>query len=85
MTQETGVQAGIGRAEITPPVGIAHGNWGAATHSRSEGIDMPLYGNAHEFIIGSERAPSVLVVGDRRFELSRMRPGTHARLEVVPR
>ena len=52
---------------------------------RLSGIDMPLYGNAHEFIIGTERAPSVLVVGGRRFELSRMRPGTHARLEVVPR
>jgi hypothetical protein len=46
VTQETGLQAGVGRAEITPPVGIAHGNWGAATHSRSEGIDMPLYATA---------------------------------------
>jgi len=52
---------------------------------RLSGIDLPLHGNAHSFIIGTERAPSVLVVGDERFELTRMRPGTHARLEVVLR
>lgn len=52
---------------------------------RLSGLDMPLHGNVHSFIIGTERAPSVLVVGDRRFELSRLRPGAHARLEVVPR
>ncbi|HEX7040929.1 MAG TPA: DUF1850 domain-containing protein [Trueperaceae bacterium] len=49
------------------------------------GIDLPIPGNVHRFIIGSERAPSVLVVGERRYELSRMRPGEHARLEVMPR
>lgn len=37
------LQAGIARADITPPVGIAHDNWGAATHSRAEGIDLPLW------------------------------------------
>ncbi|MBL8839835.1 MAG: neutral/alkaline non-lysosomal ceramidase N-terminal domain-containing protein [Alphaproteobacteria bacterium] len=35
--------AGIGRSDITPPVGIAHINWGARTHDRAEGIDMPLW------------------------------------------
>jgi len=52
---------------------------------RLHGIDLPLHGNVHNVIIGTERAPSVLVVGDARFELSLMRPGTHARLEVVQR
>lgn len=37
------LNAGVGRAEITPPVGIAHAGWGAATHERAEGVDMPFY------------------------------------------
>ena len=35
--------AGIGRSDITPPIGIAHAGWGASTHECAEGIDMPLY------------------------------------------
>lgn len=38
--------AGAGRTDITPPVGIAHGAWGAATHQRAEGVDMPFYATA---------------------------------------
>jgi hypothetical protein len=34
---------GTARADITPPDGIAHGGWGAQTHQRAEGVDMPLY------------------------------------------
>ena len=36
------LQAGIARADITPPIGIAHANWGAQTHERATGIDLPL-------------------------------------------
>ena len=47
----TNLRAGVGRADMTPPVGIAHVNWGARVHDRAEGIDMPLYateiGRAH--------------------------------------
>ena len=38
--------AGAGRADITPPIGIAHAGWGAATHQRAEGVDMPFYATA---------------------------------------
>lgn len=34
--------AGVARADITPPIGIAHANWGAQTHERATGIDLPL-------------------------------------------
>lgn len=45
-------------------------------------LALPLYGNAHDIIIGSVSAPTVLVVGERRFELSKTHPATHARIEV---
>jgi hypothetical protein len=35
--------AGVDRCDITPPVGIAHGNWSAQVHERAEGVDLPLY------------------------------------------
>lgn len=35
--------AAVARCDITPPVGIAHGNWSAQVHERAEGVDLPLY------------------------------------------
>ena len=35
-------RAGVARRDITPPVGIYHRMWGAATHDRSTGIHRPL-------------------------------------------
>src|SRR5947208_7523600 len=35
--------AGTGRRCINPPVGIAHGGWGAQKHEQAEGIDMDLW------------------------------------------
>lgn len=35
-------RAGVHSADITPPVGIYHRMWGAATHDRSEGVSLPL-------------------------------------------
>ncbi|MCY3800389.1 MAG: neutral/alkaline non-lysosomal ceramidase N-terminal domain-containing protein [Chloroflexi bacterium] len=36
------LKAGVGRTDITPPLGIAHAGWGAQTHQRAEAVDMPL-------------------------------------------
>jgi neutral ceramidase len=38
----TTLLAGVASADITPPIGIAHANWGAQTHERATGIDLPL-------------------------------------------
>ena len=48
--------AGIGRSDITPPVGIAHAGWGASTHECAEGVDMPLYCTALYVANGDTRA-----------------------------
>lgn len=38
--------AGVARTDITPPIGIAHTNWGAQTHQRAAGVDLPLTATA---------------------------------------
>ena len=35
-------RAGVARRDITPPVGIYHRMWGAATHDRATGVHRPL-------------------------------------------
>src|SRR5688572_19310499 len=35
-------RAGVARGDITPPVGMYHRMWGAATHDRSTGVHRPL-------------------------------------------
>lgn len=35
-------RVGVSRTDITPPVGIYHRMWGAATHDRSTGVHRPL-------------------------------------------
>src|SRR5687767_5869134 len=38
-SKPSGLLAGTARADITPPVGIAHLNWGSQTHVTATGID----------------------------------------------
>ncbi|MBI1312923.1 hypothetical protein GC176_16660 [bacterium] len=39
---QSSCRVGVARVEITPPVGIYHRMWGAATHDRATGIHRPL-------------------------------------------
>jgi hypothetical protein len=45
-TPQTRCRAGFARADITPPVGIYHRLWGAASHERSTGVHRPLTATA---------------------------------------
>ncbi|MFM8286739.1 MAG: hypothetical protein ACKOGA_08440 [Planctomycetaceae bacterium] len=40
------LRLGVARGEITPPVGIYHRMWGAATHQRATGVHRPLTATA---------------------------------------
>src|SRR4051794_44003 len=40
---------GLTRGDVTPPVGIYHRMWGAATHERATGIHRPLTATALVF------------------------------------
>lgn len=63
-----------GRGELRPDG--AGGHWIA-------GIDERLAGDVHHFVIGSAHAPTTLVHAGRAVDLSAVRPGERARLEVV--
>ncbi|RPI75666.1 MAG: hypothetical protein EHM42_15245, partial [Planctomycetaceae bacterium] len=39
-------QLGVARGDITPPVGIYHRMWGAASHERATGVHRPLTATA---------------------------------------
>ncbi len=48
------LRAGVARCDITPPIGIAHGNWSAQVHERAEGVDLPLWCTALAVTDGGE-------------------------------
>jgi hypothetical protein len=45
-TPQARCRAGVARRDITPPVGIYHRMWGAATHDRATGVHRPLMATA---------------------------------------
>jgi hypothetical protein len=45
-TPQSRCRVGIARCDITPPVGIYHRMWGAATHERATGVHRPLSATA---------------------------------------
>ncbi len=49
---------GLAQADITPPVGIYHRMWGAASHDRSTGVHRPLTASAVVFRDVEETGPA---------------------------
>ena len=48
------LSCGVARIDITPPPGIAHAGWGAQTHQRAAGVDLPLWATALALSDGDE-------------------------------
>jgi hypothetical protein len=55
---------GVGREDITPPVGIYARNWGAAQHDVAEGIHRPLFVTALTLQGQPDDKPCVLIAID---------------------
>jgi hypothetical protein len=55
---------GFARADITPPVGMYHRMWGAATHDRSTGVHRPLEAAAMAFAAPDSDSRFVVVILD---------------------
>jgi hypothetical protein len=75
------LQVGIARADITPPVGIAHANWGAQAHERAQGVDLPLWATALAFSDGT----TTIVLIDLDIIGLRAESATHVRQAVAGR
>ena len=64
-TPQSRCRLGIARCDITPPVGIYHRMWGAATHDRAAGIHRPLSAQAVVFqSLEQPASPSPNSAGD---------------------
>lgn len=58
---------GVARCDITPPIGIYHRMWGAATHERATGVHRPLTATAlvfqaHDLPLGTETEQVLIAV-----------------------
>jgi len=51
--------AGTGRCDITPAPGTPQGGWGAQTHQRGSGADMPFYATA--LVISDGEEPAAII------------------------
>ncbi len=54
--------AGVGRTDLTPPPGTPQGGWGAQTHQRGLGSDLPFYATA--LVLSDDNETAVLVEAD---------------------
>ena len=88
------LSVGVARTDITPPVGIAHAGWGAQTHQRAVGVDLPLWATALALSDGDQTVlivdldllsilePNAVRVKDAIIELTGL-PSSHIRLSYT--
>lgn len=67
---------GVGRADITPPVGIYARNWGSSKHDIAEGVHRPLFATAMAFRDASATQPPLVLLS---VDLSFWRSSTEER------
>ncbi|MCY2964322.1 MAG: hypothetical protein NT069_11920, partial [Planctomycetota bacterium] len=81
-------QIGVVRGDITPPVGIYHRLWGAATHERATGVHRPLTATAVCFrpVDGDLARERILIAVDHCLlwggEQSRLLAGLAGRAQI---
>ena len=63
-SRPSGLLAGVARADIAPPVGIAQMNWGSQTHVRAVGVD-PAGMKATALVLSDGRSKFAMVDVDR--------------------
>jgi hypothetical protein len=80
-TSSAQLYAGVARADITPPVGIAHANWGAQAHERAAGVDLPMWATALALSDGT----TTTVIVDLDISGLRMENATKVRQAVADR
>ena len=88
-TPQTICQFGIARRDVTPPVGMYHRMWGAASHDRSTGVHRPLTATAVALQpVQNETPPVVLVAIDHCVlmgpEMARLRRCLSAAASIPP-
>jgi Neutral/alkaline non-lysosomal ceramidase, N-terminal len=87
-TPQSRVVAGFARADITPPVGIYHRMWGAATHDVATGVHRPLTATALSLapLTGSDH--QILLAFDHCLldaaEIANLRAAVSAKLGIAP-
>ncbi|MBI3958752.1 MAG: hypothetical protein HY328_08080 [Chloroflexi bacterium] len=59
-TPTSRLRFGTARADVTPPVGIYHRMWGAASHDRAAGVHRPLYADAIALLPRAGDGPGLL-------------------------
>ena len=89
-TPQSDCRLGVARCDVTPPVGIYHRMWGAATHDRATGVHRPLTATAlvfraHGLPAGPETEQALVAVDHCLLWAREMDDEFHARYSAIRR